>query len=650
MLRIFLCAVGALAILPFQTHAHSGCAEGSKKRWQASAKTAADPGLLHYDLRYLKLELSMTNQGTTLGGLATATARVVAAQMPEYVFELDPVLTVDSVKINGTAATLNTSGPVRRAVLVTPLSQNAVFTAQVWYRGTPPAGTGFFTRGVVHATLGTGTKITYTLSDPYLAKDWFPCKQLLQDKIDSVDLFISTPAGTRAGCNGLLKAAVGLPSGGTRWEWSHRYPIDYYLLAVHVAPYAERSHTALLPTGETVPVQNFLLDSATLTPAQIAAIDSTGQTVAHFSRLWGRYPFWKEKYGHCTAPLGGGMEHQTMTTLGPIGSGLIAHELAHQWWGNSVTYATWRDIWLSEGFASYAEQLYAEWRSGDAAAQAMRTPVFNAVMSAPGGRLWVTDTTNPYVIFDYRLTYQKGASVAHMLRRHAPVDSLFFVACRQYQSQYAYGLASTEDLKNVFEGVYGADLDSFFRQWVYGEGYPTVGARWSAATGGGVALELRQTSSRPTIVPFFQGPIDAKFLSPAGDTTVRIQWTGNLQWQSYNFGRTVTGIVLDPDDHLLNKPGTITEDAAVASVPATVPRAVPFSIHPNPATEGWTVRGVQAGDTVELYDAAGRRITALRSVGGSVELVAAGLPVGMYTLRIHSGAGAAVQVHKLEKR
>ncbi len=172
-------------------------------------------------------------------------------------------------------------------------------------------------------------------------------------------------------------------------------------------------------------VQHFIYDTASLYPVIKSAIDSTPGMVDYFSTLYGRYPFWKEKYGHCTAPLGGGMEHQTMTTLGAFTTPLIAHELGHQWWGDCVTYGSWRDIWMSEGWASYTEQLYIEHFRSVAAAQAYRTTVFNRVSGSPGGSVYVDDTTNVYRVFDSRLTYDKGAAVAHMLRYIAPGDAAF---------------------------------------------------------------------------------------------------------------------------------------------------------------------------------------------------------------------------------
>lgn len=628
---------------------HRGCA-GDKKRWQAQAKTTATPEMAHYDVRHLKLDLAMTNLSTSISGSATTTARVVpAAGMTEYAFELDPVLTIDSFKINGQHYPLTTTGAIRKATLPTALPQNAVFAAQTWYRGTPPAGTGFFTRGLVRADLPSGTKITYTLSDPYLAKDWWPCKQALQDKIDSVDLWITTPAGTRAGCNGLLTASTPMPGGATRWEWKHRYPIDYYLIAAHIAPYAERNHTVTFSgSSDQMLVQNFLYDTAQISAAQKAAVDSTGQVIDYFSTRFGRYPFWKEKYGHCQTTLGGGMEHQTMTTLGQLEIQLISHELGHQWWGDAVTYATWRDIWLSEGFATYCEQIFLEHFRGPAAAAAERTGVFNAVMGGAGGVLYVADTTNVNTIFNYRLTYQKGASVAHMLRYLAPHDSLFFAACRQYQQQYAYSLANTEDLKAVFEAKYGTDLDSFFSQWVYREGYPTIAAKW-AYDGGRAFVQLTQTSSRPQSVAAFTLPVEVRLQSASGDTVVRMEMSAASQTTSFLWSKPMTGLVIDPANHIVNKTGTIQQDQSLRVKGATG-RLIKLSAKPNPTQSGWEVTGLLVGSTVELFDAQGRSILRTPARAEAVIIDAARFAPGVYNLKVVEAGGYAPVVLKLQKQ
>jgi aminopeptidase N len=236
----------------------SSCAAMKRSSQYAHKTTVADPQENNYDMKYVKFNLSFTDTSIYVSGDVSTTAQVVAATMGTYVFELDSAITVDSLFINGQAATVITNGIVRKVNLATALNQNDIFTAQVFYHGQPPTGTGFFT-GITHSVTGTGVNMVYTLSDPYAGKDWWPCKQSLTDKIDSADIWITVPAGLKAGSNGLLQNISTPATGYQRYEWKTKYPIDYYLLSVSVAPYFDYSYYMHF-TGSTdsMLIQNYL--------------------------------------------------------------------------------------------------------------------------------------------------------------------------------------------------------------------------------------------------------------------------------------------------------------------------------------------------------------------------------------------------------
>lgn len=591
-----------------------------------------------YDVQHVGFDISLTNTTTTISGNVITTAKVTVATMPVYAFELDPTLTIDSFKFNSQlypVGNIQTNGSVRKFTLPSALSQNDVFTAQVFYHGQPPSGSGFFDKGLNAVTAPSGAKLMYTFSDPYTAEDWWPSKQDITDKIDSVDIWVTVDDTLKAGANGLLKAVTPIPGNKERYEWKTRYPIDYYLIAVVVAPYSDYSYYMHYTdgSGDSMLIQNYLYDSLSfMTPLRKANFDTTGLIVDHFSKIFGRYPFDKEKYGHCVAePLPGGMEHQTMTTLGgSLATTLIAHELGHQWWGNSVTYGSWADIWLSEGFAAYCEQLYVEHFRSVEDAKNHRTGVFNRVMQQPDGTVLCDDTTDVNRIFSSRLTYDKGASVAHMLRYVAPNDNLYFDVLREYQQQFKYGLAKTQDLQSIAEQKYNRDLDTFFNQWIYKEGYPTYSAKWDQV-GNTAYVVVEQSTSKPSSVSVFAMPLQLKLKSADGDIVVTVY--NNSPWQGYQIPWTnkMTGLEIDPDNHIVNKTGTIKKDPT-AGIVTILPEA--SQIYPNPAVDQWLVERIPAGSSLQLRSVDGRIVWSDVAVTNQLNIPAANLASGMYMLTI----------------
>lgn len=631
------------------SYARHACADNRVKHnlLTAAKVAAASPLLDDYDVKYVNLSLTMSNLNTSIAGFAETKAVVTnPSGMSTYAFELDSVITIDSVFINGTRwTTISTLSRDVKAATSLSLANGATFTARIYYHGTPPAGNNFFTRGLVHVTIPSAPVMTYSMSDPNLAKDWWPCKQSLIDKIDSADLNFRVPIGNKAGSNGVLKQVVPAGTGYEEFQWKTRYPIEYYLISVAVAPYMELNQTVHFTGGsDTMPVQHFVYDTSVYVPIWLSAIDSTPYMVDYLSTLYGRYPFWKEKYGHCIAPLSGGMEHQTMTTFGAYTTPLVAHELGHQWWGDCVTYASWLDIWMSEGWASYTEQLFLEHFWGAAAAQAYRSNVFNRVMGAAGGTVYVSDTTDVYRIFDSRLTYDKGASVAHMLRYIAPSDATFFNGLKAYQQQYAYKTATTDSFRKVMEAAYGRPLDTFFNQWIYKAGYPNYGGTWNQR-GSDVYVQLTQAGSVPSSINVFAMPLMLQLKSYTGDTLVKVYFDQSKQTYHFTWNREMYGFVVDPNDDVLNGKTAVTNDPALG---VSLINSGILSIYPNPTPGGWKISGLITGSVLKLVDVTGKAVWEQDNVPHSVDINARSLPKGIYTLQVQS-PDSALASFKLEK-
>ncbi len=637
----------AIAVLLLHIGFTGYCQEGPSghkcahtKGRTAAKTTVASVAEDKYDVKYVKFDLAADNSSTHLSGNVFTRAKVTASSLSAYVFELNSLLTIDSVLINGTNLTVSTSGSVRTVTLSPALPHDTMFTAQVFYNGTPTSGTLSGALGINSlASPSWSNRATFTLSESYHAYEWWPCKQSLRDKIDSIDMWLTVPDSLKAGSNGILAAVTAIDSHHVRYEWKERSPIDYYLVSLAIANYTDYSYY-MHYTGSTdsTLVQNYLYNNSATLPFFKNTIDSTGMMMDYFSTIYGRYPFWKEKYGHSMAPLGGGMEHQTMTTLGFFESTIVAHELGHQWFGDNVTCGTWADIFINEGFASYSEYLFIDhFRSHAGAIADMRDRQTN-VKTQPYGAIYVNDTTSEARVFDSRLSYDKGACVLHMLRFAINNDSTFFLSLKTLQQQQKDSTASISDFKDVTKAVAGTtvnsmNLDTFFNQWAYGEGYPIYTASWYQS-GSDVMIQLDQTPSFGTSVPLFLTPIEIKLHSGTGDTTVRIFNNQATQQFHFTWSKTMLSMVFDPNYWLLYKMNGITKDPSLLGVSEN--NIASLRISPNPARLFWQVDNVPSGSSVSLFSIDGKVLWTAENAIGSLKVPAEKLAAGIYFIKVMS--------------
>lgn len=480
--------------------------------------------------------------------------------------------------------------------------------------------------------------VTYSLGEPYYADYWWPCKQALTDKIDSVDMNVTVQEGVKVGSNGVLVSTQPAFAGFVTHSWHSRNPIDYYLISVAVARYEEYSYFMHFDdgSGDSMLVQNYVgVDQYSVLENLKPWLDSTALIINYYSSLFGRYPFWNEKYGHCYVPAFLNMEHQTMTSTRFSRLTVVAHELSHQWFGDLVTCATWSDIWLNEGFAAYAQYLCYHHFDGYDAGRSYLDEIHNSVTSEDWGNVYVTDTGSWRRVFDGRLTYNKGASVLHMLRYHIHNDSLFFAALRTYLGKYAHANATTENLRAVLEQQTGMDLYDFFRQWIYSEGFPYIDAAWNQYAGK-VVLRMNQTSSAPWSRYFYSMPMEVQLHSGGTDTTVVLQLDAVSGTYTFPYARAVDSITLDPEKWQLYKAvQTPYKDASVVDVSITA------MVYPNPTTGLVTISRSGGKElTFLLYDAAGRRVGqyTLPWYETRTAVDIAGLPRGVYVYELKDGA------------
>jgi hypothetical protein len=327
-----------------------------------------------------------------------------------------------------------------------------------------------------------------------------------------------------------------------------------------------------------------------------------------FATQFGPYPFANEKYGHCMAPIGGGMEHQTMTTQGFFEKTLTAHELAHQWWGNHVTCASWCDIWINEGFASYGEYLMLAALYNGQQANHM-TQVHQSVMNQAGGSVWVLDSLNEARIFNGRLSYDKGAGIIHTLRYIIQNDSLFFGALQDFQLAYAHSTATGLDFKNHVANYCNINLDAFFEQWYFGEGFPTYQVQYNQ-NGSDLFLQISHTASMPNVTPTFTNPISLRILRQGqADTIVRFEINSNTeQFTLFNFGTLTGSIGIDPGNWIINGNGGVSANPTLGFSNQANLHTSQLEIYPNPSTDFISIKGQKEKLDYILYDANGKTV------------------------------------------
>ena len=644
-----------LFLLPFLTNAQSDdggqfCRAGKVRSLERLASNPrariAYPGDATIDVTYYGLDLRLTHTPNYLRGAATITLKSTTANLTNFFLDLtstttttDEGLRVDSVKANGQKLAYQFGQNRLTITPPQPLTSGQTLTLTVFYQGIPNSRDLGSFRFAKHET--TADPAIWSLSEPYGAPDWFPCKDTPADKADSSAVRITAPAQFVSVSNGTLVSTTDNADGTRTYQWRNHYPIAQYLISVALTNY-ERYDTPFIYGAQTLPVTHYIYPEDL--PSVQASLDVTPRILALFSARFGPYPFLGEKYGHAQFGQGnGGMEHQTVSSMErrALSPGIIAHEMAHQWFGDKITCRNWQNIWLNEGFASYGEAVYAESVGGQPGYQATMNSFLARARNARG-TIYVQDISNFGNIFDGNRSYAKGASVLHMLRGVVG-DSTFFRILRTYTAMptVAYGTAVTEDFQAVAQQVSGKPLDYFFNQWIYGEGYPTYRATVTGAGSTTATVRLEQRNAVASNPVSFTMPVQIRVQSAAGDTTVTVLNDRADQTFTLPTRGPITGVLVDPDNWILK-----TTEATVLAIPE--PTAPDVRVYPNPTTETLTVdftTPTAGAVTLSLTNLLGQRVRTLpeeRLPPGQYNrnLSLHGLSAGAYTLRVETEAGS----------
>lgn len=553
---------------------------------EAEAKSAsktinykANINTANYDVTYHRLDFTINPSVAFINGVVT-TDFTAKSDLSTVTFDLANNMTVSDVTQNGSVLSFSQNANDELVItLSTTLLEGQSTSVKITYNGNP-ISSGF---GSFEQSTHNGDPVIWTLSEPYGAKGWWPCKQDLNDKIDKIDVFITTPQFNASNeeyiavSNGLEQSQT-VNGANKTTHFKHQYAIPAYLIAIAVTNYEVYSHT-VANNGNPFDIVNYVY------PENFASAQSqTGVTVDImdlFTQLFEEYPFADEKYGHAQFGWGGGMEHTTVSFMGNFGRGLIAHELAHQWFGNKITCGSWKDIWLNEGFATYLAGLTVENLDGEIPFKDWRVNTINSITSEPDGAVYLsdTDTTSVGRIFNGRLSYRKGAMVLHMLREKLG-DADFFQGMKNYLADpnLAYAYAKTPDLIGHMETASGQNLSEFFNDWIYDQGYPSYTLTWHQPQTNQLKITIDQSQSHAS-VSYFEAPVPIRVHGSGGeilDLILNNTIEGEEFLETINF--QATQIEVDPDKHLISR-----FNSAVLGIDDEI-LASKFVIYPNPVS------------------------------------------------------------------
>ena len=589
-----------------------------------------NPNTQNYDITYheLRFTVNPNNSPAAISGVVKTTFTALA-NMSSITFDMATQLVVSSVTMNSINLTFSQSNYELNINFPSTITTGTSSSVIITYAGIPPTAEGAFTRGT-HA----GTPIIYTLSEPFGARDWWPCKQDLNDKINSFDMYITAPATFNSVSNGLEQSRIVTGANATT-HFKHLYPIPAYLIVLNITNYVVYNQQAGLGTlaSPYFPIINYLYPESNTTTIQ-NQLGVTPGIMNLFESLLEPYPFRNEKYGHAQFGWGGGMEHTTVSSMGSFGRDLISHELAHHWFGNKITCGTWKDIWLNEGLTEYMSGLVHE-QDGPSNFVTWKNNKITSITSQPGGATYLSDAgaISVNTIFSSRLTYNKGAMITHMLRWKLG-DVKFFQALKSYLADpaLAYGYAITANLKAHLEAAdNGNSLTEFFNDWLINQGYPTYNITAQNWGSGQAKIIVNQTQSHAS-VSFFEMPLEIRLTGSGSQVLdVIVNNTNNAQEFIFSVPFVVTGVIFDPNKHIISKNNTATLGNENFDMNSAI------SVYPVPSENELTIQFPNnvTLNKVEIYNNLGQILkTDFKNV-----LDISGLSRGVHFLKIDTSEG-----------
>jgi hypothetical protein len=554
--------------------------------------------------------------GKNVAGTVTTYFKTAQANVSAISFDLNKASFNNGslvVTYHGIACTKSfpASGAVNILNITLPsaiAATNTLDSIVITYAGTPPSVSGAAQGYQASGTTGNGgTRYVTSLSESFEDRDWWPCKADMQDKIDSMDIIVNVPWATATSdtfwvaTNGVLLDST-ITGSNRKFTFKTRYPIASYLVCISVGKFT-RYHRTVNVNGTNTPVVYYLLRNTSNQSTKVATMDQINPVLVAFSNKFGDYPFKLEKHGFYDGLLGaGGMEHQTFSAIATSSFNIktLTHELMHQWFGDNVTFATWNDLWLAEGFARYSEALAPELVSGlGYTAYSERNSIKNAALGLSAQSAWIPNSSmsssNLIWNSNYGSTvYERGAMIVSMLRAMSG-DTKFFQACTNYQTSLKGKAATADSLKNYFNAVLGIDISEFFNDYAGGSGSGTTAVggignpinvvNWNTPVAKKLVLQMgTQTKTGGSNVSYFNGPVVVHATNAASgwtkDTTIVLfDWGGgtisyagngisvpNSGFLSYDLSFTPTNLFYDDSARTMTTGSTNKLSTLAASI------------------------------------------------------------------------------------
>jgi aminopeptidase N len=528
------------------------------------------------DAQHYVFRLTLSDTSPEIVGEATVTVRLTADNVREVSLDLTSAhdgraMTVTGASRDGAAVTFAHANNRLTLPIAASSRSGQLVSFTIQYHGIPasPAGTPLGPNG---RDGGPGLRIipnkygewsAFSENWPNRARQWLPMIDHPYDKATS-EFIITAPSKYQVVANGLLQESIDLGDGRRLTHWKQSVPIASWLNAVGVEQFAVH-HAASVKGIELTTWVAHQDDQA----GRVYFEGPAREALEFYGDHIGPYPY--EKLANVAAAgLGGGTEHASSIFYGETGirpdaagvvrpaTGLVYHEIAHQWFGDSVTEKDWDDVWLSEGFATYFTLLCTEhWTGRDAfvaGLQSSRQRIFTLEHQNPGMKVTHDNLADMGRVLN-NIIYQKGGWTLHMLRNLVGTDT-FWTAIRTYYARYRDASASTADLQRVFEETSGQPLGWFFDQWLRRAGSPMIAGSWRYdAAAKQIEVTLDQTQPGTP----YRLPLDIGItVEGAAVRTEHVEFTQAHQSWRFAAGAAPSAIMLDPATRLLFEAGPFT--------------------------------------------------------------------------------------------